>query len=200
MGRSRAPKHKLSRRFGIDIYGTGGAQLQRRLGVPPGARAGGRRRKVSEYGLQLLEKQKVKAIYGIAERQFRRYYAEAVRLPGVTGRNLLQLLERRLDNVIYRMGYARSRPMARQMVGHRHVLVNGRKVNIPSYLVRPGEAISLTETAAQMPTVIEEIGSNRTLPRWLERDEMNGRVVQLPSREDVDLPINEDMIVEFYSR
>ena len=200
MGRARAPKHKLSRRFGMDIYGTGGAQLQRRLNVTPGARPGGRRRKVSEYGLQLLEKQKVKAIYGVQERQFRRYYAEAARLSGVTGRNLLQLLERRLDNVVYRMGFARSRPMARQMVSHRHVLVNGRKVNIPSYLVRPGEAISVTETAAQMPTVIEEIGSNRSLPRWLERDETSGRVTQLPSREDVDLPINEDMIVEFYSR
>ena len=90
--------------------------------------------------------------------------------------------------------------MARQMVSHRHVLINGRKVNIPSYLVRPGEAISLTETGAQMPTVIEEIGSNRGLPRWLERDAMNGRVAQLPSREDLDLPINEEMIVEFYSR
>src|SRR6266545_2970051 len=132
MGRSRAPKHKLSRRFGIDIYGTGGTQLQRRLAVPPGARPGGRRRKVSEYGLQLLEKQKVKAIYGVAERQFRRYYAEAVRRPGTPGKNLLQLLERRLDNVVYRLGFARSRPMARQMVGHRHVLVNGKKVNIPS--------------------------------------------------------------------
>src|SRR6266540_2671026 len=186
MGRSRAPKFKLSRRFGMDIYGTGGAQLQRRLNVAPGTRQGGRRRKVSEYGLQ--------------ERQFRRYYAEAVRLPGVTGRNLLQLLERRLDNVVYRLGFARSRPMARQMVSHRHVLINGRKVNIPSYLVRPGEAISLTETGAQMPTVIEEIGSNRGLPRWLERDAMNGRVAQLPSREDLDLPINEEMIVEFYSR
>ena len=118
----------------------------------------------------------------------------------MTGRNLLQLLERRLDNVVYRMGFARSRPMARQMVSHRHVLINGRKVNIPSYLVRPGEAISLTDTATQMPTVIEEIGSNRSLPRWLERDEMSGRVAQLPSREDIDLPINEDMIVEFYSR
>lgn len=200
MGRARAPKHKLSRRFGIDIYGTGGAQLQRRLGVPPGSRAGGRRRKVSEYGIQLLEKQKVKAIYGVAERQFRNYYAEAVRRPGTPGKNLLQLLERRLDNVVYRMGFARSRPMARQMVSHRHVLVNGRKVNIPSYLVRPGESIGLTDTAAQMPTVIEEIGSNRALPRWLERDETSGRVAELPSREAVDLPINEDMIVEFYSR
>jgi small subunit ribosomal protein S4 len=200
MGRSRAPKHKLSRRFGIDIYGTGGPQLQRRLGVPPGTRQGGRRRKVSEYGIQLLEKQKVKAIYGVAERQFRNYYAEAVRRPGTPGKNLLQLLERRLDNVVYRMGFARSRPMARQMVSHRHVLVNGRKVNIPSYLVRPGESIGLTETATQMPTVIEEIGSNRALPRWLERDEMSGRVTELPSREDIDLPINEDMIVEFYSR
>lgn len=200
MGRARAPKFKLSRRFGMDIYGTGGPQLQRRLNVPPGARAGGRRRKVSEYGIQLLEKQKVKAIYGVAERQFRRYYAEAVRRPGTPGKNLLQLLERRLDNVVYRMGFARSRPMARQMVNHRHVLVNGRKVNIPSYLVKPGEAIGLTDTATQMPTVIEEIGSNRAVPRWLERDEAGGRVVQLPSREDVDLPINEDMIVEFYSR
>jgi small subunit ribosomal protein S4 len=200
MGRARAPKHKLSRRFGIDIYGTGGAQLARRMNIAPGARPGGRRRKVSEYGLQLLEKQKVKAIYGVQERQFRRYYAEAVRLPGVTGRNLLQLLERRLDNVVYRIGFARSRPMARQMVSHRHVLVNGKKVNIPSYLVRPGEAISLTETGAQMPTVVEEIASNRSLPRWIERDDGTARVTQLPSREDVDLPINEEMIVEFYSR
>jgi small subunit ribosomal protein S4 len=200
MGRARAPKHKLSRRFGMDIYGTGGAQLQRRMNIAPGARPGGRRRKVSEYGLQLLEKQKVKAIYGVQERQFRRYYAEAVRLPGVTGRNLLQLLERRLDNVVYRIGFARSRPMARQMVSHRHVLVNGKKVNIPSYLVRPGEAISLTETGAQMPTVVEEIASNRLLPRWIERDDGTARVTQLPSREDVDLPINEEMIVEFYSR
>jgi len=200
MGRARAPKHKLSRRFGIDIYGTGGAQLQRRMNIAPGARPGGRRRKVSEYGLQLLEKQKVKAIYGVQERQFRRYYAEAVRLPGVTGRNLLQLLERRLDNVVYRIGFARSRPMARQMVSHRHVLVNGKKLNIPSYLVRPGEAISLTETGAQMPTVVEEIASNRSLPRWIERDDGTARVTQLPSREDVDLPINEEMIVEFYSR
>jgi small subunit ribosomal protein S4 len=184
----------------MDIYGTGGAALARRLNVPPGATPGGRRRKVSEFGMQLLEKQKVKAIYGVGERQFRRYYEEAERRPGTPGANLLQLLERRLDNVIYRLGYARSRPMARQMVSHRHVLVNGHKVNIPSYLVRPGEAIRLTETGAQMPTVIEELGSNRPLPSWLQRDDGEARVLQLPARGDVDMPINEDMIVEFYSR
>jgi len=200
MGRSREPKHKTSRRFGIDIYGTGGASLQRRLSLTPGAKPGGRRRKVSEFGIQLHEKQKAKAIYGVGERQFRRYYEEAERRPGTPGANLLQLLERRLDNVVYRMGFARSRPMARQLVSHRHVLVNGKKVNIPSYLVRPGESIGLTETAAQMPTVIEEVGSNRLLPSWLQHEETGGRVLQLPSRGDVDMPINEDMIVEFYSR
>lgn len=196
----REPKHKVSRRFGIDIYGTGGRQLQRRLNIPPGAKPGARPRKVSEYALQLREKQKVKAIYGVRERQFRRYYREAARRPGPTSANLLRLLECRLDNVVYRLGFGRSRPMARQLVGHRHVLVNGRKVNIPSYLVRAGETIALTDAAKEIPTVIEELESGRTPPRWLQRDETMGRVLDLPSREDVDMPINEELIVEFYSR
>src|SRR5687768_157686 len=123
MASTREPRHKVSRRFGIDVYGTGGPQLQRRLGVPPGGLPRGRRRKLSEYALQLHEKQKAKAIYGVDEGQFRRYYAEAARRPGITGETLLQLLERRLDNVVYRLGFARSRPMARQLVGHGHVLV-----------------------------------------------------------------------------
>src|SRR5690606_18309586 len=135
------PRHKVSRRFGIDIYGTGGPSLQRRLATPPGGQPRGRRRKLSEYGLQLREKQKAKAIYGIAEAQFRRYYKVAASRPGVTGENLLQLLERRLDNVVYRLGFARTRPMARQLVSHGHVRVNGRHVNIPSYAVRPGDTI-----------------------------------------------------------
>jgi small subunit ribosomal protein S4 len=200
MVRAREPKHKVSRRFGMDIYGTGGASLQRRLNTPPGARSGQRRAKASDYGVQLREKQKVKAIYGVAERQFRRYFAEAASRPGATGANLLQMLERRLDNVVYRLAYARSRPMARQLVNHGHVLVNGRKVNIPSYLVRAGELVRLGDVAARIPTVIEEIDSGRRPPGWIEREEAGGRVTRLPTRDELELTISEDLIVEFYSR
>ncbi|MBX5492999.1 MAG: 30S ribosomal protein S4 [Chloroflexi bacterium] len=200
MVRTREPRHKVSRRFGIDIYGTGGPSLQRRLATPPGGQPRGRRRKLSEYGLQLREKQKAKAIYGIAEAQFRRYYKVAASRPGVTGENLLQLLERRLDNVVYRLGFARTRPMARQLVSHGHVRVNGRHVNIPSYAVRPGDTITLTDTALQIPTVTEELRSGRPVPAWLAREDTTGRVLRLPERSDVELPINEDLIVGFYSR
>ncbi len=194
----RGPKHKLSRRFGVDIFGTGGRSLERRMGTPPGGVPRGRRRKPSEYALQLEEKQKAKAIYGVREGQFRRYYEQAAHRPGVTGENLLQTLERRLDNVVYRLGWARTRPMARQLVSHGHVRVNGRRVNIPSYLVRPGEQIAISATAAAMPTVQEELGAHRPLPRWLDRDEAGGRVLALPTREDVELPIDEGRIVAFY--
>ncbi len=198
MVRKREPKHKVSRRYGMDIYGTGGQSLQRRLSVPPGGVR--RRRRATEYGLQLHEKQKTKAIYGMAERQFRRYYGEAVRQSGDTGDNLIGLLERRLDNVVYRLGFARTRPMARQLVNHGHVLVNGRKVDIPSYLVRAGETITLTEAASRIPTVIEEMEANRPVPGWLARDGTTGRVIRLPEREDVPEPIDEELIIAFYSR
>ncbi|MCC7023025.1 MAG: 30S ribosomal protein S4 [Thermomicrobiales bacterium] len=193
------PKHKVSRRFGIDIYGTGGESLRRRIGTPPGG-APQRRPRVTDYGIQLKEKQKAKAIYGVSETQFRRYYAQAFRQPGDTGDNLLRLLERRLDNVIYRLSLARSRPMARQLVGHGHVKVNGRRVNIPSYQVRPGEVVTLTDAAAQIPGVIEELEANRRVPEWLDRAGHSARVIRLPGREDVDLPINEELIVAFYAR
>jgi small subunit ribosomal protein S4 len=196
----RQPRHKTSRRFGIDIYGTGGPSLQRRLQVPPGGLRPGRRRTRTEYGLQLLEKQKAKAIYGVSESQFRRYYTEAARRPGVTGANLLQMLERRLDNVVYRLGFARTRPMARQLVSHRHVLVNGRKVNIPSYLVNVGDVIALTETAAAIPTVSEELKAGRPVPAWLERQGTIGRVLRLPEAEDIDVPVDTERIIAFYSR
>jgi small subunit ribosomal protein S4 len=194
----REPKHKVSRRFGIDIYGTGGESLKRRLSVPPGGRR--RRRRLSEYALQLQEKQKAKAFYGFSEHQLRRYYEKAASQPGNTGVNLLRLLERRLDNVVYRLGFARTRPMARQLVSHGHVLVNGRRTNIPSYLVRPGDTIALTEAATKIPTVIEEMESGRPVPDWLERDGTTGRVVRLPDREDVELPITENLIVAYYAR
>lgn len=198
----REPKHKVSRRFGVDIYGTGGASLQRRLDRRPGARAGARPRRRSEYGTQLQEKQKAKAFYGVAEGQFRRYYAEAARRPGPTGENLLALLERRLDNVVYRLGFARSRPMARQLVGHGHVRVDGERVNIPSYLVDVGQSIALAGDARRIPAVAEELAAQRPLPEWLELDAVRaeGLVKRLPQRADVDLPIDERLVTSFYAR
>jgi small subunit ribosomal protein S4 len=201
MSATGKPRHKRSRRFGIDVYGTGGPALQRRLAVPPGGRAR-RRRRQSQYGLELEEKQKARAIYGLEERQFRRSFERARRQPGPPGANLLRLLERRLDNVVYRLGFARTRPMARQLVGHGHVLVDGRRVDIPSFLVSPGQTIGLTPAAARLPVVTEELASGRPLPDWLERPGAGdaGHVRRLPEREDVDVPLDEALIVAYYAR
>jgi small subunit ribosomal protein S4 len=198
----REPKHKVSRRFGVDIYGTGGAALQRRLAARPGARPGQRPRRRSEYGLQLQEKQKAKAIYGVAEGQFKRYFEEAERQPGNTGDNLLSLLERRLDNVVYRLGFARSRPMARQLVGHGHVRVDGERVNIPSFRVDEGQVISLTSAAAKLPAVAQELSAGRPMAGWLQSEGAgaSGRVTRLPARDDVDMPIDDRLIISFYAR
>jgi len=201
----REPKHKVSRRFGIDIYGTGGASLQRRLERPPGARPTGRPRRRSEYGNQLREKQKAKAFYGVAEGQFRRYFLEAEHRSGNTGENLLSLLERRLDNVVYRLGWARTRPMARQLVSHGHISVDGERVTVPSYRVSPGQTFRLTAAATKIPAVAEELESGRPLVGWLERsaptkDGVDGRVVRDPQRADVELPIDESLIISFYAR
>jgi len=169
----------------------------------PGQHGQGRR-KLSEYGLQLREKQKVRRIYGINEKQFRRYFAEAERQKGVTGEILMRLLERRLDNVIYRLGFAASRPQARQLVLHGHVQVNGKKVNIPSYLVSPGDVIAVTEhmkNSEKVKMILESTG-NKVVPSWLEfdADNLTGRVVSLPNREEIDLPVREQLIVELYSK
>jgi small subunit ribosomal protein S4 len=186
---AREPKHKVSRRFGFDVYGTGGRQLERRLASKPAGRPAGRPRRRSEYGLQLTEKQN------------RRYFGDAERMPGNTGDNLLSLLERRLDNVVYRIGAARSRPMARQLVSHGHVLVNGQRVTIPSYRLGEGDVITLTSGAAKLPGVVEELGAGRPLPEWLAREgQSGGRVSRLPQRSDVELPIDERLIISFYAR
>jgi small subunit ribosomal protein S4 len=173
MAKRHESRHKVSRRFGIDIYGTGGDELQRKLAVPPGGTRRARQRR-STFGVQLLEKQKAKALYGVLEGQFRRYVNEVARQPGDTNENLPRLLERRLDNVVYRLGFARTRPMARQLVNHGHVRVRGRRVNIPSYLVQPGETLVLDEAAACMPTVAEELADGRRVPDWLAREETTG--------------------------
>jgi len=175
-----------------------------RRSYPPGQHGQARRRKRSDYGEQLREKQKVKRIYGIAERQFRGYYYKASRMKGVTGDNLIQLLERRLDNVVYRMGFASDHAEARQLVRHGHFKINGRRVNIPSYLVRSNDAVEVSEKSRTVGRIVEALGAveRRGVPRWIEldKDAFKGVVKSMPARDDVTLPIREQLIVELYSK
>lgn len=175
-----------------------------RRSYAPGQHGQARVRKSSDYAVQLREKQKVRRIYGILEDQFRRYFFMADRKKGVTGENLLQLLERRLDNTIYRLGFANSRNQARQLVRHNHVLINGKKVNIPSYLVSVGEEITLKEKSQKNPAVNESIEAvaRRGVPSWLTADHTNykGTVKTMPVREELTLPIQEQLVVELYSK
>ena len=165
------------------------------------ARAG---KKMSEYGLQLREKQKAKFIYGVLEKPFRNYYEKADRMKGMTGENLMILLERRLDNVVFRMGFARTRREARQVVDHKHVLVNGKCVNIPSYLISAGDVIEIREKSVSMQRFkdIAEVTNGRLVPEWIDVDQENfkGTVKELPSREAIDVPVDEMLIVELYSK
>lgn len=174
-----------------------------RRGYPPGQHGQGRA-KFSSYGVQLREKQKVKRMYGLLEKQFRNFFAKAERKKGITGTNLLIFLERRLDNMIYRLGFANSRNEARQLVLHSHFSVNGHKVNIPSYLVDVGDVIELREKSRKVAKIGEslEAVARRSVPAWLELDKENyrGRIVALPSREDLTMPIREQLIVELYSK
>ena len=162
------------------------------------------RKKQSEYGLQLNEKQKVKFIYGVLEKQFRKYYVMATKKQGITGEMLLQILESRLDNVVFRLGLARTRKEARQIVGHKHVLVNGKCVSVPSYLVSAGDVIELKEKSAGMQRFkdIAEVTNGRLIPEWIDVDQENfkGTVKELPSREAIDVPVDEMLIVELYSK
>ncbi len=165
------------------------------------ARAG---KKMSEYGLQLREKQKAKFIYGVLEKPFRNYYEKADRMKGMTGENLMTMLESRLDNVIFRMGFARTRKEARQVVDHKHVLVNGKVINIPSYLIKAGDVISLSDKAKELQRYkdVLEVTGARLVPEWLDvdQDALKGTVKNLPSREMIDVPVNEMLIVELYSK
>ncbi|MGB5933870.1 MAG: 30S ribosomal protein S4 [Anaerolineae bacterium] len=211
MARYRGPVCKLCRREGQKLFLKGErcftpkCAMERRP-YPAGMHGRRRqfRRRVSEYGTQLREKQKAKRIYGVLERQFRRYFEEADRRPGLTGLNLLMMLETRLDNVVYRLGLASSRAQARQLVRHGHFSVNGRKTNIPSYLVRPSSEIAVRERSKEMAyfrDVTQRLGE-RPLPEWLSLDEetLSARVLAFPSRDDVEIPLSEQLIVEYYSR
>ncbi|MBU2548550.1 MAG: 30S ribosomal protein S4 [Proteobacteria bacterium] len=174
-----------------------------RRSYPPGQH-GQRRSKISDYGIQLREKQKVKRMYGLLEKQFRSYFEKAESQKGITGINLLILLERRMDNIVYRLGFATSRNQARQLVRHNHFLVNGRKVDIPAYLVKPGDKVTLKEKSRKIGLILEsmETVARRGVPSWLEMDKDNfsGQVLSLPTREELTMPIQEQLIVELYSK
>jgi len=206
MARYRGPVGKVSRRLGIGLSEKGQRILSRRP-FPPGQHGpSARRRQVSDYGLQLLEKQKARYMYGVQERQFRRLFAQASRRSGVTGEYLLSLLERRLDNVVYRLGLASTRAQARQVVSHGHITVNGRKTNVPSYTVRVGETIGVRPQSRNRTYFRNLVDSGELSryrpPEWLRLDanEIVGEVLALPRREDAEPGINEQLIVEFYSR
>lgn len=208
MARYKGPVCRLCRREGIKLFLKGDrcyspkCAIDRR-GYAPGQH-GRMRRKMSEYGLQLREKQKARRIYGVLEKQFRGYYKEAVRQRGVTGEVLLRLLETRLDNVVYRMGFAVSRPQARQLVRYGHIEVNGKRVTIPSYEVKEKDVISVREKSRSLELFkeISEQGESKVVPDWLSvnHDTLTGEVVSLPAREDIDVPIQEHLIVELYSK
>lgn len=199
MAKYVGPKDRLSRREAFDIF-SAGVKLTR-LNVPPGVHGPKGVRGSSQYGKQLREKQKVKRLYGVLEKQFRRYVDEALKSKGNTGEALLVSLERRLDNTVYRLGLAPSRPAARQIVSHGHVLVNGKKVNIPSFSLKISDTVSLDSKASNIPEVKKALDQKDIkIPSWLERKVFVGRVSSLPKREDIIEPINEQDIVEFYSR
>ncbi len=197
MARDRTPVLKRCRSLGLDPALLG---VRKR----PSRRKPREGRKVSEYGLQLKEKQKVKFIYGVLETQFRNYYEKANKMKGITGDNLLKLLEIRLDNVIFRLGFARTRVEARQIVRHNHVIVNGKRVNIPSYQVKPGDVVEICEKSKGMQRFkdVLEVSANRVVPEWMtaDRDALKGTIESVPTREQIDLPVHETLIIELYSK
>lgn len=200
MSRYTGPKFKLSRRVGISLSGTG-KELSKRP-FPPGQHGPGQRRKISGYGAQLLEKQKLRHMYGLGEKQFRNLFDKASKMKGISGENFMFLLESRLDNLVYRLGFANSRPGARQLVSHGHVTVNGKKVDIPSYLVTPGDVIGLREKSRNLSSVKEAIGNRNHIVAYMEYNEadLEGKFIRLPERSELSQDIDEKQIVEFYSR
>jgi small subunit ribosomal protein S4 len=207
MARYSGPACRLCRREGMKLFLKGERCYTEKCAIekrnfPPGQHGKTRKAKLAGYGVQLREKQKVKRIYGVLEDQFRRYFESADRTRGITGETLLQLLERRFDNVIYRLGLATSRPQARQLVRHGHFLINGKKVDIPSYSLRAGDIVTVKLTSQKNPIIVhamEEV-KGRGIPAWLTFDGDAGKVMSLPTREQINLPVQEQLIVELYSK
>jgi small subunit ribosomal protein S4 len=201
MARYRGPKAKIARKFGEPIEGQ--SKVLQKKNYPPGMHGRGRRKKQSEFAIQLMEKQKAKYIYGVLERQFAKMFDHASRQKGVTGENLLQLLEGRLDNSVYRLGIAPTRRGARQLVSHKHILVNGTVVNIPSFQLKPGDVVAVREKSKSLEAITESLrGKGTTRYSWLEWDNgsLSGKFVNVPLREDIPENIKEQLIVELYSK
>jgi len=209
MARYVGPVCRLCRREGMKLFLKGDrcfgetCAIERR-NVPPGQHGKGRRARMAGYGLQLREKQRVKRMYGVLEGQFRRYFKEADRRKGVTGETLLQLLEGRLDNIVYRLGFATSRPQARQLVRHGHFTVNGRRADVPSYAVRAGDQVEVRAGSVKNPAIVDAVEKTkgRGIPEWLEVDgeKLVGRLMSVPTKDQLNLPIQEQLIVELYSK
>ncbi|MBF6598005.1 MAG: 30S ribosomal protein S4 [Fermentimonas sp.] len=201
MARYTGPKSKIARRFGEPIFGPD--KVLSKKNYPPGQHGNSRRRKTSEYGIQLREKQRAKYTYGVLEKQFRRIFEKASRSRGITGEVLLQLLEQRLDNMVFRLGIAPTRAAARQLVTHRHIVLNGKVVNIPSYTVKAGDVIGVREKSKSLEVVVNSLsGFNHSKYPWLEwnNGNMSGTVLHVPERSDIPESIKEQLIVELYSK
>lgn len=201
MARYTGPKNKLSRKIGEDLgLKTNLLKAARRVMIRPGQHGVKPKRKLSDYGLQLKEKQKMKYLYGILEKQLRKLYKDASKNPEATGAALLNLLERRLDNVVYRLGWAKTRAAARQLVAHNHILVNNKKMNIPSYRVQVNDLVALRPKATSIPLVSEYIKEESATPEWLKKKQSLATVVRLPERSDISETVEEQLVVEYYSR
>ncbi len=201
MARYTGPKHKLARREGVNILDKTSQSLQRRLNVPPGIHGKKRKRRLSEYGTQLREKQKAKATYGLLEKQFKKLVQTVQKRKGETGEMIVSLLETRLDNLVYRLGFAKSRTMARQFVSHGHIFVNGKKINIPSYEVKVDDVISISTTIQKNPQIVELLNDKeiKILP-FIKKEGVSGKLLRMPKKEDLEVPFDLQLIIEYYSR
>ena len=200
MARYTGPKRRLSRREGMPLFSKDVKALEKKGAIPPGQHGARMRRRISEYGVQLREKQKAKRIYGILERQFKNYVQKASKVKGATGLTLLQSLETRLDNIVYKLGFSKSRAGARQLVSHGHIKVLDKKLTMPSYNVRIGETIALSDKLSDNTRVKKSLEEFETLPEWLDRKATIGKVLRIPNRDEMEQSVDEQLIVEFYSR
>src|SRR5581483_10974012 len=197
--RYTGPKHKIARREGVNLLDKTSQSLQRRLNIPPGVHGAKRKRKLSEFGQQLREKQKAKTTYGVLEKQFSRTVAQVQKKKGETGELLIAALETRLDNIVYRLGFANSRFMARQLVSHGHILVNDKKLTIPSYQVKEGDVVSLNPKIQKNPHIVKLLAEEKTVLPFLDRKASLGKLIRQPKKNDVDVVFNVQMIIEYYS-
>ena len=200
MARYTGPKHRLARKVGVNILDKISNSLQRRLNVPPGIHGRKRKRRLSEYGSQMQEKQKAKMTYGLMEKQFRNLVQKVQKKKGDTGEFIVSLLETRLDNLVFRLGFAKTRAMARQFVSHGHILVNGKRVNIPSYQAKVDDVISVSLKVQKNPQVLEALKDDKQLLPFIKREGLSGKLIRMPKREDLQVPFDLQLIIEYYSR